>query len=70
MSRWIDSNLTDRLYMVNHVSDSMDIDPESTEKDWWVTTVLKVLFYGNPLDFDMLIKRLEELQARFRQMKG
>ena len=70
MSRWIDSNLTDRLYMVNHVSDSMDIDPESIEKDWWVTTVLKVLFYGNPLDFDMLIKRLEELQARFRQMKG
>ena len=70
MSRWIDSNLADRLYMVNHVSDSMDIDPESIEKDWWVTTVLKVLFYGNPLDFDMLIKRLEELQARFRQMKG
>ena len=70
MSRWIDSNLTDRLYMVNHVSDSMDIDPESIEKDWWVTTVLKVLFFGNPLDFDMLIKRLEELQARFRQMKG
>ena len=68
MSRWIDSNLADRLYMVNHVSDSMDIDPESIEKDWWVTTVLKVLFYGNPLDFDMLIKRLEELQARFRQM--
>ena len=70
MSRWIDSNLADRLYMVNYVSDSMDIDPESIEKDWWVTTVLKVLFYGNPLDFDMLIKRLEELQARFRQMKG
>ena len=70
MSRWIDSNLADRLYMVNHVSDPMDIDPESIEKDWWVTTVLKVLFYGNPLDFDMLIKRLEELQARFRQMKG
>ena len=70
MSRWIDSNLADRLYMVNQVSDSMDIDPESIEKDWWVTTVLKVLFYGNPLDFDMLIKRLEELQARFRQMKG
>jgi len=44
MSRWIDNNLADRLYMVNHVSDSMDIDPESIEKDWWVTTVLKVLF--------------------------
>lgn len=24
--------------------------------------------YGNPLDFDLLIKRLEELQVRFRQM--
>lgn len=44
MSRWIDSNLADRLYMVNHVSDSKDIDPESIEKDWWVTTMLKVLF--------------------------
>ncbi len=44
MSRWIDSNLADRLYMVNHVSDSKDIDTESIEKDWWVTTVLKVLF--------------------------
>ena len=30
--------------MVNHVSDLMDIDPESIEKDWWVTTMLKVLF--------------------------
>jgi hypothetical protein len=30
--------------MVNHVSDLKDIDPESIEKDWWVTTVLKVLF--------------------------
>ncbi len=30
--------------MVNHVSDSKDIDPESIEKDWWVTTMLKVLF--------------------------
>ena len=38
MSRWIDSNLADRLYMVNHVSDSKDIAPESIEKDWWVTT--------------------------------
>ena len=44
MSRWIDNNLADRLYMVNHVSDLKDIDPESIEKDWWVTTVLKVLF--------------------------
>ena len=44
MSRWIDNNLGDRLYMVNHVSDLKDIDPESIEKDWWVTTVLKVLF--------------------------
>lgn len=24
--------------------------------------------YGNPLDFDALLKRLEELQKRFRQM--
>ena len=41
MSRWIDNKLADRLYMVNHVSDLKDIDPESIEKDWWVTMVLR-----------------------------
>ena len=44
MSRWIDNKLADRLYMVNHVSDLKDIAPESIEKDWWVTMVLKVMF--------------------------
>ena len=33
--------MADRLYMVNHVSDLKDIDPESIEKDWWVTMVLR-----------------------------
>ena len=37
MSRWIDNNLADRLYMVNHISDLKNIDQESVEKDWWVT---------------------------------
>ena len=44
MSRWIDNNLADRLYMVNRISDLKNIDQESIEKDWWVTTVLKALF--------------------------
>lgn len=44
MSRWIDNNLADRLYMVNQVSERKNIDPESVEKDWWVTMVLKTLF--------------------------
>ena len=44
MSRWIDKNLADRLYMVNQVSDRKNIAPESVEKDWWVTMVLKKLF--------------------------
>ena len=44
MSRWIDNNLADRLYMVNRISDLKNIDQESVEKDWWVTTVLKALF--------------------------
>ena len=26
--------------------------------------------YGNPLDFDVLIQRLHELQTRFRQISG
>lgn len=44
MSRWIDNNLADRLYMVNQVSEGKNIAPESVEKDWWVTMVLKTLF--------------------------
>lgn len=44
MSRWIENSLEDRLYMVNHVSEENNIAPESVEKDWWVTMVLKTLF--------------------------
>lgn len=44
MSRWIDNSLADRLYMVNQVSETKNIDPESVEKDWWVTMVLKAVF--------------------------
>ena len=44
MSRWIENSLADRLYMVNHVSEEKNIAPESVEKDWWVTMVLKTLF--------------------------
>ncbi len=44
MSRWIDNDLADRLYMVNQVSEEKNIAPESVEKDWWVTMVLKTLF--------------------------
>ena len=43
MSRWTENSLTDRLYMVNQVSEGKNIDPESVEKDWWVTMVLKTL---------------------------
>lgn len=32
MSRWIDNNLADRLYMVNRISDLKNIDQESIEK--------------------------------------
>lgn len=44
MSRWIDNQLADRLYMVNQVSEAKNIAPESVEKDWWVTMVLKAVF--------------------------
>ena len=44
MSRWIDGSLADRLYMVNHISESRNIDQESVEKDWWVTMTLKAMF--------------------------
>lgn len=44
MSRWIDNNMADRLYMVNRISENKNIDGESVEKDWWVTMVLKALF--------------------------
>jgi len=42
MSRWVDYGLADRLYMTSHVK--KNIDQESVEKDWWVTTVLKAFF--------------------------
>ena len=44
MSRWIDNRLADRLFMVNRVSETKNIDPESVEKDWWVIMVLKAVF--------------------------
>ena len=44
MSRWLDNSLADRMYMVDQVSERNNIDPESVEKDWWVTMVLKKLF--------------------------
>lgn len=44
MSKWINNELADRLYMLNKVSEEKNIDIESIEKDWWVTTVLKALF--------------------------
>lgn len=44
MSRWIDNGPVDRLDMVNRVAEEKNIAPESVEKDWWVTTVLKALF--------------------------
>lgn len=44
MSRWIDNGLIDRLDMVNRVAEEKNIAPESVEKDWWVTTVLKAMF--------------------------
>ena len=44
MSRWIDNNIADRLYILDHVSSWKNITPESVEKDWWVTAVLKCMF--------------------------
>ena len=44
MSRWIDNNIADRLYILDHVSSWKNITPESVEKDWWVTAVLKCVF--------------------------
>lgn len=44
MSRWIDHEPADRLYMLNRASEGKNIDMESVEKDWWVTAVLKALF--------------------------
>lgn len=44
MPRWIDNNTADKLYMLQDVAKMRNIDPESIEKDWWVTAVLKALF--------------------------
>ena len=37
-------DIADRLYILDHVSSWKNITPESVEKDWWVTAVLKCMF--------------------------
>ncbi len=44
MTRWIDNNYADRLYMIGHIAELKNIAQEAVEKDWWVSTVLKSLF--------------------------
>jgi len=51
MSRWIDASEQGRRYLVNAVSSEKNIHPESVEKDWWVTEVLKSLFKMSCADY-------------------
>lgn len=37
MSRWIDYDYPDRLYMIYQVAKDKQIDQKAIEKDWWVT---------------------------------
>ena len=41
MSKWIDLDMEERRVILRTVSEGKSIDPESVEKDWWVTMVLK-----------------------------
>jgi len=56
MSRWIDNGLIDRLDMVNRVAEEKNIAPESVEKDWWVTTVLKAI----QVSYDISLEKTEK----------
>ena len=51
MSRWIDASEQGRRFLVNAVSTKKNIYPESVEKDWWVTEVLKALFCMSCADY-------------------
>lgn len=44
MSKWIDLDVAERRVILQTVSEGKNIDPESVEKDWWVTMVLKAVF--------------------------
>ena len=51
MSRWIDVSEQGRRFMVNAVATEKNTHPESVEKDWWVTEVLKALFSMSCADY-------------------
>ena len=44
MSKWIDLDEAERRVILQTVSDAKGIEPESVEKDWWVSMVLKAVF--------------------------
>ncbi len=44
MSKWIELDEAEREVTAQAIAKGKGIDPESVEKDWWVTTVLKTLF--------------------------
>ena len=66
MSKWIDFTIDERKAMIQAVSEEKQIDEASAEKDWWVTAVL----YAESLDFSALMKRMAELQERFRMISN
>ena len=42
--KWLDLSPEERDAALNTVSQQLDIDTPSVEKDWWVTAVLRALF--------------------------
>lgn len=42
--KWLDLSPEERDAALNTVSQQLDIDTPSVEKDWWVTAVLHALF--------------------------
>ena len=44
MSKWLDSNQVDRLFMIQKVAEEKNIEEVSVEKDWWVSIILKAIF--------------------------
>ncbi len=51
MTRWVDNAIADRLYMVNEVAKSKNINAEAVEKDWWVTMILQTVFELTPAPY-------------------
>jgi hypothetical protein len=64
-NKWLELTTEEQVSYIKTVGAQFGLPSAAIEKDWWVTMVLKALF---SLPFVQLIKRIEELNKRFREI--